>query len=160
MNCALTWGPFLLVADHLMGPLGRWKLIGQEGKCPVSELYPMQVSDEPGAAEAPPEVREPELPGVHASEAVCAEAAHGDATAAAGSHGAQGGGSSRLQPPHDAGAACAHAQQFSLVTITYWWNLLISPCLWSGKIIFGGLGRRSSELYYVLLGCKAMLFGL
>lgn len=50
-----------------------------------------QVPDEPGAAEAPPEVRERELPGVHAGEAVCAEAAHGDAEAAAGDDGAQGG---------------------------------------------------------------------
>ena len=70
----------------------------------------LQVSDEQGAAEASPEVREPELPGVHAGEAVRAEAAHGDAEAATGGDGAQGGGGSRI-PPHDAGADCTHTQQ-------------------------------------------------
>ena len=66
-----------------------------------------QVPDEPGAAEAPPEVREPELPGVHAREAVRAEAAPGHAEAAGDAAARERGARVRRRAlPHDAGARC------------------------------------------------------
>ena len=44
----------------------------------------LQVPDQQRASQAPPEVHSNRLPCVHSGQAVCAEAAHGNAEAAAG----------------------------------------------------------------------------